>query len=47
VEISPVLKAMGVSPEAGAGAVRFSLGRATTLQEVEIAIEHLAQFLAA
>lgn len=47
VEISPVLKAMGVSPEAGAGAVRFSLGRMTTLQEIEIAIERLVRFLAA
>jgi cysteine desulfurase len=47
VEISPVLKAMGVSPEAGAGAVRFSLGRATTSREIEIAIEHLVQYLAA
>jgi len=46
-EISPVLKAMGVSLEAGAGAVRFSLGRATTLQEIEIAIGSLVRFLAA
>ena len=46
VEISPVLKAMGVSPVAGAGAVRFSLGRATTLQEIEIAIGHLKRLLA-
>ena len=34
-EISPVLKAMGVPPAAGLGAIRFSLGRPTTLAEVE------------
>ncbi len=32
--LSPVLEAMGVSPEVGAGAIRFSLGRATSLKEV-------------
>jgi len=46
VEISPVLQAMGVSPDVGAGAVRFSLGRATTSEEIEIAIESLTGFLA-
>ncbi len=35
VELSPVLKAMGISNEVGMGAIRFSLGRTTTLQEVE------------
>lgn len=45
VEISPVLQAMGVSPEVGAGAVRFSLGRTTTAEEIEIAIERLTRFL--
>ncbi len=35
VEISPVLKAMGISPEVGMGAIRFSLGRTTTIQELE------------
>lgn len=34
VELSPVLKAMGISPEVGMGAIRFSLGRPTTLQEI-------------
>ena len=46
VEISPVLQAMGVSPELGAGAVRFSLGRTTTSEEIETAIEMLTQLLA-
>jgi cysteine desulfurase len=35
IELSPVLKAMGISPEVGMGAIRFSLGRTTTIQELE------------
>jgi cysteine desulfurase len=35
VELSPVLKAMGISPEVGMGAIRFSLGRTTTVQKLE------------
>jgi cysteine desulfurase len=35
VELSPVLKAMGISPEVGMGAIRFSLGRTTTIQELQ------------
>ncbi|WP_209427463.1 cysteine desulfurase family protein [Pararhodobacter sp. SW119] len=35
VELSPVLEAMGVTPQVGMGAIRFSLGRATTIDEVE------------
>ncbi len=35
VELSPVLKAMQVPPEIGMGAVRFSLGRTTTREEIE------------
>ena len=35
VELSPVLAAMGVPPEQGMGAVRFSLGRTTTWEELE------------
>ena len=35
VTLSPVLAAMGVLPGEGMGAVRFSLGRATTWQELE------------
>ncbi len=34
VTLSPVLAAMGVPPEKGMGAVRFSLGRATTWEEI-------------
>jgi len=46
VELSPVLKAMGVSPEAGAGAIRFSLGRGTSGQEVDAVVAQLVQILA-
>lgn len=41
VELSPVLKAMGISPEVGMGAIRFSLGRTTTVQELERAVNLL------
>ncbi len=41
VELSPVLKAMGISPEVGMGAIRFSLGRTTTLQELERVVDLL------
>jgi cysteine desulfurase len=35
VTLSPVLAAMGVPPDEGMGAVRFSLGRPTTWEELE------------
>jgi cysteine desulfurase len=35
VQLSPVLAAMGVPPREGMGAVRFSLGRTTTWDELE------------
>lgn len=41
VELSPVLRAMGVSPEVGSGAIRFSLGRATSESEIDAVIERL------
>ena len=41
VELSPVLRAMRVAPEIGMGAIRFSLGRTTTQEEVEAVIEGL------
>ncbi len=34
VELSPVLAAMGISPEVGMGALRLSLGRPTTEDEI-------------
>jgi cysteine desulfurase len=41
VEMSPVLRAMGVAPEIGMGAIRFSLGRTTTREEIEAVVEEL------
>lgn len=35
VELSPVLAAMGVPPDVGMGAIRLSLGRPTTQEEVD------------
>jgi cysteine desulfurase len=46
VELSPVLQAMGVDPEVGMGAVRFSLGRGTTREEVDVVLERLADVFA-
>ncbi len=46
VEMSPVLAAMGLSPETGLGAVRFSLGRRTTRDEIDAVIERLTDALA-
>lgn len=41
VELSPVLKAMKVPPEIGMGAIRFSLGRTTTREEIEHVVSRL------
>jgi cysteine desulfurase len=41
ISISPVLKAMGVPNEIGKGAVRFSLGRYTTKEEIDIVLDKL------
>jgi cysteine desulfurase len=46
IELSPVLEAMGVRPEVGMGAVRFSLGRPTTQDDVDALGERLATILA-
>jgi cysteine desulfurase len=43
VTLSPVLAAMGVTPEVGAGAIRFSLGRDTTLDEIEAVVDQLSR----
>jgi cysteine desulfurase len=42
VELSPVLQAMRVAPEAGMGAIRFSLGRGTTPEEIDAVADRLA-----
>jgi cysteine desulfurase len=41
VELSPVLKAMKVPPEIGMGAIRFSVGRTTTREEIEEVVSRL------
>ncbi len=41
VTLSPVLAAMGVPQKEGMGAIRFSLGRSTTWEELEIVLEQL------
>ena len=41
VKLSPVLAAMGVPPELGRGAVRLSVGRFTTEEEIDRAAEVL------
>ena len=41
-ELSGVLKAMGTPLEQGLGAVRFSIGRLTTVEEIDRAVEILA-----
>lgn len=44
VELSPVLRAMGVAPEVGMGAIRFSLGRGTTTAEIDAVVEQLRRY---
>ena len=41
VELSPVLRAMGITPEVGMGAIRFSLGRGTTEEEIDAVVAQL------
>jgi cysteine desulfurase len=43
VNLSPVLRAMGVSPEVGQGAVRLTVGRFTTEDEIDRAAEALVR----
>jgi cysteine desulfurase len=47
VELSPVLKAMGIRPEVGMGAIRFSLGRYTAIEEIDAVVDRLTDVLAA
>ena len=47
VTLSPVLDAMGVSLEVGAGAIRLSLGRMTTHDELETLVARLAEVVPA
>jgi len=43
VELSPVFRAMGVAPEIGMGAIRFSFGPLTTEEEIETVVENLSK----
>jgi cysteine desulfurase len=45
VEISPVLRAMGITESIATGAVRFSLGRSTTEAELEYVVERIRRAL--
>jgi len=45
VTLSPVLDAMGVDPEIGRGAIRFSLGHGTTLKEIEYVVARLREVM--
>lgn len=45
IELSPVLRAMRVAPETGMGAIRFSLGRTTTEEEIEWVVNGLKTVL--
>jgi cysteine desulfurase len=46
IELSPVLEAMGVTPEVGMGAIRFSLGRATTRDDLDATVDGLTNIFA-
>lgn len=46
-EPSPVLLAMGIEPALALGALRLSLGRWTTAEEVDIAVEQLSEAILA
>ena len=41
IALSPVLQAMGIAPEVGMGAVRFSLGRGTTRDEIDAVVARI------
>jgi len=47
VELSPVLRAMGTPMEVGLGAIRFSLGRGSTREEIEKVLDMLCGQLCA
>lgn len=46
VELSPVLRAMGIPPDVGMGAIRFSLGRRTTPEQIAYVVDALRRALA-
>jgi cysteine desulfurase len=46
IELSPVLKAMNIPLQIGMGAIRFSLGRTTTREEIESTVALLTRAVA-
>lgn len=45
ITLSPVLRAMRITPEVGLGAIRFSLGRGTTEHEIEAVVAELRRVI--
>ncbi len=45
VELSPVLKAMGLPARVGMGAIRFSLGKSTVIDEIEYVVDRLRNII--
>ncbi len=45
ITLSPVLQAMHIAPKVGFGAIRFSLGRGTTGDEIEAAVNELCRVI--
>jgi cysteine desulfurase len=45
IDLSPVLRAMGIPPNVGMGAIRFSLGMDTTLGEIEWVVDRLQRVM--
>lgn len=43
VKMSPVLQALGLSPNIGMGAIRFSLGRSTTLDDIQYTLTRMGE----
>jgi cysteine desulfurase len=43
VKLSHVLSAMGVPPEVGMGALRFSVGRSNTMEQIERAAQRIIE----
>jgi cysteine desulfurase len=47
IELSPVLSAMGIAPEVGMGAVRFSLGRGTSDGDIDTVVARITDVVMA
>jgi cysteine desulfurase len=47
ITLWPVLEALGIAPEVGMGAIRFSLGRGTKSSEIDEVVARLRSALSA